>query len=121
MKKIILSKVMLCVFFFSSCASEEIAVQEKSSQKFEKTAEMLHFESALKEWMLQKKEIKQSEGQVDLSKVNTVEISNAAKELLSSIGVGSEELSRLKTTSVEELVSFTMKEYSKSIKELKNN
>ncbi len=121
MKKLALTKLVLVLILFSSCAGEEIATKERNGFKVEKTAEMKFFEESLKEWFLSKKGTTSDIESQKRIVANHENVKKSSSDLLISIGVSPDEISKQKNTSTEALISFTLKEYSKALKELNNN
>jgi|GEM_PF-6468369 len=110
-----LTSTMLSAVLLTACSSEEKTVQQESVKtvEFNKSAEMLNFESALKDWMQAKRET--ASGNETNKQAETV-IARDAQALLTSIGVNPSEIGKSATT--DELVRFTMKAYSKKLTEI---
>lgn len=110
---LLMAGLFLPAMTFTSCSSEEKAVQQTENAKtveFAKTTEMLNFESALKDWMQAKRENAATTSRTTADD----QISREAKALLTTIGE-SETAAKKQTT--DELVRATMRAYSKKLTE----
>ena len=119
MKKmhLIFAGALILAMGLASCSSEEAAVKEENTVRFEfaKTPEMLGFEKAFKDYMLSKHQSgtsdtksKAGDGQVAKEK---------AIQLLNSLGkaeLGSQQVE------TEQLLLVAMKEYSKKLTQMYN-
>lgn len=95
-----------------SCSSEDAVTKEKTEAfKFEKTPEMVNFETALKTYMRNK----QQGGTTDAkSKAeNGLVVKEKAKVLLTSLG--KQQLAEQENMETEQLLLIAMKEYSKKL------
>jgi outer membrane murein-binding lipoprotein Lpp len=117
MKKINLmfAGIMLSAVLLTACSSEEKAVQENAKTvEFNKSAEMLNFESSLREWMQAKRETASGQATDKQAESN---IARDSQALLTSIGISPSETEK-SGTSTEMLVHFTMRAYSKKLTEI---
>lgn len=105
------------IILFSSCASEEIAIEKNNTSKVEKTVEMKNFENTLKNWMLSKKQLQQNSSTTVTTSEESIE--KASSDLLLSIGMENNKIMEYKAKSTEALVFFAMDEYLKSLNQKK--
>ena len=109
-----LAGIMLSAVLLTACSSEEKTVQENAKTvEFNKSAEMLSFESSLKEWMQAKRET--AAEQAVTNKQAETNIARDAEALLTTIGISPE---MKKDATTDELVRFTMRAYSKKLTEI---
>ncbi len=119
--KFIFTGVLVSVMLLLSCSNNEeknvSPVQTVSSVL--KTAKMLDFESALKDWYESKGEsnsnvLHKNKMQADLK------IENQATSLLKEIGVSQSDIDSKKAISNDNLVYFALEEYSKKLSQMYN-
>ncbi len=114
MKNIIL-QLLVVIFLAVSCASEDLAIQNKSEKiTLNKSTEMLDFEKSLKDYFTSKSENSEN------FKKNEAVIVKQSRVLLSSIGVIESEIDKNAVTP-ESLISYTLKQYAEALSKLKNN
>lgn len=117
MKKLnLLLACMIMSATLFSCSSEEKTVQQETAKnaEFAKTAEMLNFESSLKEWMQAKRENAGAQAKAETS----AKIATDATALLKAIGASQANTDGKSAQSTEELVRIAMKAYSVKLTEM---
>ncbi len=111
--------ILLAALFVVSCSNNATENQPAATQAVTpvtpvaKTAKMLSFETALKDWM-------QSKNQSKNAVLNTDRIVTKSLDLLQEIGVNPNEINRRRINANDELVLFTMDEYSKKLRAMYN-
>lgn len=108
--------ILLSALFVVSCSNNATEKQPEATQAVTpvaKTARMLSFESALKDWM-------QSKNQSKKAIVNTDQIVTKSLDLLQEIGVNPNEIKSRRSNTNDELVLFAMDEYSKKLRTMYN-
>jgi len=112
--------VFMSTLLATSCSNEEKNVdQVQTVSTVLKTAKMLDFESALKDWYESKGEsnsivLHKNKMQADL------EIENQATSLLKEMGVSQTSIEAKKVISNDMLVYFALEEYSKKLSQMYN-
>ncbi len=123
MKKLnfIFTGVFLSVMLLLSCSNndEKPEIQQEAKSTVVKTARMLSFESALKDFYESKAENNTGVSHKNSTQVN-LEVQNQAIALLKELGINQNDVEANKATSNDILVYFALNEYSKRLSQLYN-
>ncbi|WP_395061728.1 hypothetical protein [Flavobacterium sp.] len=117
--KFIFAGVIMSAIFFTSCSKENDQTnveQPQAATAVLKTAKMVSFESALKDWYQSKAENNSNKSSVQIN----LEIENQATSLLKEIGVSQTDIDAEKAISNDMLVYFALEQYSNKLSQMYN-
>ena len=116
--KLIFTGIVVSVMFLS-CSNyndEKTGVQQQAISPVLKTAKMISFEKALKDFYESKAENNSNKSN---AKIN-LEVQNQAITLLKELGINETEVDAKKAISTDGLVYFALEEYSKKLSQMYN-